>query len=226
VVSQIFVTPLSIHTLMANAIKIIFAEDKPEFRKLMIDGLADFGVECIAEANNGAELLALGNLKKADVILLDLEMPVMDGNETMTELMRIYPQANVLIISFHSETILVDDYLKRGAKGYVCKDTACGNLQLLADGLRRIKDGSTFVYHKPLIARNTFTSRQVEMIPLICDERTNKEIASEMGITERSVERQRQKIYEKAGASGTASFLKFAFRRGLDFLGRKISLKG
>lgn len=205
---------------MTNSVKIVFAEDKALFRKHLLDALCEFHVECIGEASNGRELLALPRLWDADVILLDLEMPLMDGNQTMDALIRCDPKARILVMSFHYEPLLIEDYMRRGALGYLCKDAVCGNIELLVNALHQVKYGQPM---RPVKTENKsvkFTQRQSQIIPLICDECTNKEIAGRLGISERGVEKQRQKIYDKAGATGTASFLKYAFRKGLDFLSR------
>ncbi|MCC6370105.1 MAG: response regulator transcription factor [Bacteroidia bacterium] len=212
--------PLPINKMNAG-IKIIFTEDKEVFRKTVIEELAEYGIICIGEASNGKELLRQLKDKHPDVILLDLEMPVMNGNETMTHLRRDYPDARVLIMSLHYEGELITDYIRRGAKGYVSKDAICGNIELLVEAIKKINTSEIFIQHPELCKSTTFSPRQIEMIPLLCDELTNKQIAERMGILERSVEKQRQKIYSKTGSAAAASFFKYAFKRGLDLLERR-----
>jgi DNA-binding NarL/FixJ family response regulator len=207
--------------IMGEKIKILYAEDKEHYRKMILSELAEYNVECIGEAGNGRELLRLLRTKKPDVVLLDLEMPVMDGNDTMKVISSEFPHVKVLILSLHYETELVDDYLSRGAFGYLSKDLICSDIGILVDALKKIKDGNTFIYQSPELGKKTFTRRQLEMIPLICHEMTNREIAGELGMQTRSVEKQRQKIYEKTNSGGATAFLKYAFKRGLDLLERK-----
>lgn len=206
---------------MATPIKIAFAEDMPRYRRALIEGLKEFGVHCIGEAANGKELLKLRNLQDADVVLLDLEMPVMDGNETMELLMGDWPDAKVLVLSLHSDVLLANHYLSRGAKGYLSKDSVSGNIPLLANAITEIQTGH--FYTDPSIQNSeiTFTTRQVEIIPLMCQDLTNKQIAERLSITVRSVEKQRKRIYERVGAKSITSFLKYALRRGFDFIGGK-----
>ena len=207
---------------MDTTINILFTEDKELYRKMILSELEEANIRCIGEADNGKELLRQLKTKKPDVILLDLEMPVMDGNEAMNRIIKDFPEAKVLIMSLHCEEELIEDYIKRGAKGYVSKDAICGNIKLLIDAIQKIHAGGIYKQTLPKPNRKKFTARQKEMIPLICDEMTNKEIAEELKIKERTVEKHRQKIYSRTNSSGATSFLKYAFKRGLDFLGRKV----
>lgn len=202
---------------MTKVINIIFADDKDLWRETLIHELMVFNISCIGEARNGKELLALLRHKHPDVILLDLHMPVMDGNMAMESIRSDHPAAKVIILSMHNEEELVDDYMARGAKGYVPKDAA--TVDVLVNAIRIVHDSGTYIHRLPM-ERKKYTPRQIEMIPLICEGLTNKEIALEIGITERAVEKQRQKIYEKTGVKKAADFYKFAFRQGLDFLQR------
>ena len=206
---------------MKEPINILYAEDRLHYRKGIIAELEDRNIYCIGEAENGKELLRLLKTKMPDVILLDLEMPVMNGNEAMNQIMNDFPGAKVLVMSLHYEVELIEDYIKRGAKGYVSKDVICGNMDLLVEAIQKIKAGEIFKQTLPKSERKKFTARQREMIPLICDEMTNKEIAEELGIKERSVEKRRQKNYSRSNSAGATSFLKFAFKKGLDLLGGK-----
>lgn len=206
---------------MATPIKIVFAEDMPRFRKVIIEALKDYGIHCIGEASNGKELLRLQKLQDADVVILDLEMPVMDGNETMSKLMCNWPQTKVLVMSLHNDTLLAKNFLKRGAKGYIIKDTVSGNIGALALAIAEIQRGSVYLDPSTNTDEKNFTARQIEIIPMICHDLTNKQIATELGITERSVEKQRKRIYERVGATGIASFLKYALRRGFDLMRRE-----
>lgn len=206
---------------MKESLSILFAEDKELYRKTILRELEDYNINCIGQAQNGRELLRHLKSKKPDVILLDLEMPVMDGNEAMRKIMETYPEARVIIMSLHNGEELVEDYIRRGARAYVSKDMICGNIEILVEAINQVAAGQLFKQEDKYTDRKKFTNRQMEMIPLICDELTNKQIATELGILERSVEKQRQKIYTRSNATGATSFLKYAFKKGLDFLERK-----
>ena len=189
---------------------------------MLIQDLVPFNINCIGEARNGKELLALLNNHAPDVVLLDLNMPVMDGNEAMQSIQKLYPTPKVIVLSMHNEEELVDDYVGRGAKGYIPKDAA--TVPILVEAITTVHEGGTYIYRLPLL-RKKYTPRQIEMIPLICEGLTNKDIGQEVGISERAVEKQRQKIYEKAGATKAVDFYKYAFKQGLDFLNRSLRWK-
>ena len=167
-------------------------------------------------------MLKLLKIKRPHVVLLDLEMPVMDGNEAMRRMMELYPDSKILILSYHYEAELVENYLSRGARGYLCKDAISGNVQLLLDAIEKIHDGEVFVHHLPVLTKNNFTRYQIELIPLMCEDMTNKEIAEVLGIHQRSVEKRKQRLFSKTNTESSTSFLKFAIKKGFDFLERKI----
>ncbi len=204
---------------MKESIKIIFADDNDLWRRRLIQDLVPHNILCIGEAHNGQQLLELLKSTSPDIILLDLRMPVMDGNHAMQFIPKDYPNAKVIILSMHYDEELIDDYVARGVRGYIPKDLM--TIDLLVTAIREVKNSGTYIY-RPAMERQKYTPRQIEMIPLICDGLTNKEIAREIGITEWGVEKQRQKIYAKTGAKKAVDFYKYAFRQGLDFLNRKM----
>ncbi|MES2394858.1 MAG: response regulator transcription factor [Bacteroidota bacterium] len=197
-------------------ITVIIADDKARYRDLISDMLEPSRVSVIAEAENGKQLLNLLCKKQPDIVLLDLEMPVMDGNKTFDVVSKDFPDVKVVILSFYFEQVLVDDYLKRGAKGYISKDVL--EPELLMEALTEIQNGGIYLQEK-LTRKKIFTERQKEIMPFIFEGMTNKEIADEIYITERAIEKQRQKIYQRSGAKKAVDFYKYAFTRGLQFLG-------
>lgn len=180
-------------------------------------------VSIIGEAADGKQLLRLLETIHPDVVLLDLEMPVMDGNKALDIISKKYPEIKVIILSFYFEWVLVEHYLQRGAKGYIPKDAL--EPELLMEALMEIQNGKIYLHEKSP-GKKQFTERQKEIMPLIFDGLTNDEIADEMYISKRAVEKQRQKIYQQSGASRAIDFYKYAFTRGLQFLGRITDVKG
>lgn len=201
-------------------IKIIIADDKATYRKLIADMLESSEVSIIGQVADGKQLLKILRTKNPDIVLLDLEMPVMDGNEAFDVISKNFPDLKVIIVSFYFEQVLVEHYLKRGAKGYISKDTLDPELLMMA--LLEVKNGGVFLNEK-LSDKKIFTERQKEIMPLIFDGLTNEEIADQVYISKRAVEKQRQKIYQQSGANKAVDFFKYAFTRGLQFLGRKKS---
>lgn len=200
----------------------IITDDKAGYRNLISEMLNLSEATVIAEAENGKQLFKLLHSKQPDVILLDLEMPVMDGNKAFDLVNKHFPDVKVIILSFYSDPLLIEYYLKCGAKGYIPKDIL--NSELLIGALNEIQNGGVYVPQNST-QKEIYTTRQKEIIPLIFESLTNKEIADEIYITERAVEKQRKKIYERSGATKAMDFYKYAFSHGLQFLGRVKSAK-
>jgi DNA-binding NarL/FixJ family response regulator len=200
---------------MEECIDIIIADDKEIYRKAIKDMLIPFHVHVIAEAENGEILLKILRKKQPHIVLLDLEMPVMDGNQAFERICRNFPEVKVIILSYHFESVLIEDYIERGAKGYIPKDRL--EPGFLIKVLTEVKNGKVFTHEKKLPKRK-FTPRQKEILPLIFEGLTNDEIAEEVCITKRAVEKQRHKIYQKSGVNKIVDFYKYAFTRGLQFL--------
>ncbi len=203
---------------MKHKTTIIYAEDHTQFRKAVVKELELLDIKVVAQCNNGKELL--DELKRwPDVVLLDLDMPVMNGNHTLDHIMKHWPETKILIVSMHYEELLVENYIKRGARGYISKDAFAGNIELLVKGIKKVAKGDTYIHQMPGLHKK-FSLRQKEIIPYMVEGVTTKEIADEIGIVERAVEKQKQKIYQKTGGNRAIDFYKYAFAKGLQFLGR------
>lgn len=203
---------------MNKKVKIIYAEDKTQFRKVIIDDLAYRNIETVFEANNGQELIDNINIEH-DIVLLDLAMPVMDGNEAMDYLMEHHPNTKIIIVSLFCNELLFEDYKSRGAKGYISKDVFSSNFNTLIDAIRTVSSGGEYFYAKPENAiKPKYSTVQKEIIPMICHGLTNTEIAKETGKQVRAIEKQRHNIYQKIGGERAIDFYKYAFSIGLQFL--------
>ncbi len=200
---------------MESTMNIVIADDKEKYRYLIRIMLECFPVNIIGEAADGKELLSLLRKKLPDIVLLDLEMPVMDGNKTFQYISKHWPDQKVIILSSYNESVLIDNYIERGARGYIPKDEL--DPDLLMEALKKVSLDQVFVYERP-VERLKFTFRQKQIMPLIFEGMTNGEIASEVCMTTRSVEKHRHKLYEKSGAQKIIDFYKYAFTKGLQFL--------
>jgi len=201
---------------MEKVIKVILADDKDQYRQSIREILKLFPVSVIGEAKNGTELLTL--LKKdqqPDIILLDLEMPVMNGNRAFELICKAHPNIKIIILSFYFENLLIENYIERGAKGYLPKDAI--EPTLLMEALQQVMSGAVYIFENSNDKRK-YTYRQKEIVPLILEGLTNDEIADEVCITKRAVEKQRHNIYLKIGAYKAIEFYKYAFSKGLQFL--------
>ena len=202
--------------------KIVFTDNVERYRKIILQELLPYGIACIGEASNGAELLKLLPKVKPDVLLLDLEMPVMDGNETLSHIMEEFPETKVIILSMHYQPILVENYIQRGARGYISKDEIAGDMSLLAAAIEDVKQGKIFVHHlsqRMQLDPVNYSKRQKQAAPMICNGYTNEQIAKELRIGVRGVEKLRSKIYSKINGGKAIDFYRYAFSKGLQFLG-------
>ena len=146
-------------------------------------------------------------------------MPVMDGNEAMDYLMENHPNIKIIIVSLFCDGLLYDEYRNRGAKGYISKYAFCGNFKILVEAIRTVASGGNYFYTKPEYVNETkYTPVQKEIIPMMCQGLTNKDIAKETGKQVRAIEKQRNKIYKKINGDKAVDFYRYAFSIGLQFL--------
>ncbi|AWM34410.1 response regulator [Hymenobacter nivis] len=214
-------------------IRLMLADDHAILR----DGLrallaAEPGIELVGEASNGAELLTLLASTPADVILVDVNMPVLDGFETTTELQQRFPEAKVLVLSMLDHEHYVLRMLQAGALGYVLKNAA---FQEITYAIRTVAAGQRFLCSE--IGLNMLykaagggptgsselaepaggvglTARELEVLKLIAEGLTNSEVADKLFTSKRTIETHRQNIIGKTGAKNTAALIKLAVRQG------------
>lgn len=201
-------------------IKVVYAEDHDRFRQAIAAELEAFQIQVIAQANNGKDLLKLLSMQQPDVVLLDLDMPIMDGNAVLDHIISRWPEVRVIVASMHYEEMLVEDYIRRGAKGFLSKEVFSGAVEILAEAIREVHLGQVYIYQLP-IQRESFSTRQKQLVGMMVEGYTNKQMAEEAGIAERSVEKQKQKIYAKVGGERAVDFYRYAFSRGLQFLRKR-----
>lgn len=205
---------------MDSVIKIAITEDKQQWRNAIKKALRDYDIITIIEAENGLELLNQLEQEKPDVVLLDLAMPIMNGSETMDVLMEKHPDLKVIIMSMYDDASLMDDYIKRGAKGCFPKGDVAPRMEELVKAIRIVSKGGTYYnYDRDSVLR--FTKRQKEIITLLTEGKSSKEIASELGLSPRSVEKQKSKIMALIQTNSFAQMLGALFERGLKYFGRR-----
>ncbi|MCB2376443.1 response regulator transcription factor [Hymenobacter sp. BT635] len=212
-------------------IRIILTDDHAIIR----DGIRSLlreepDLEVVGEAGNGEELLAMLPTTPADVVLLDLNMPGMDGFATLDALREQYPQLRVLVLSMLDHERYVAQALDAGALGYTLKNT--GRSELIY-ALNTVAAGQPFLctaigigllrkFQSPEQAGteatrggSTLSKRELEVLQLIAEGLTNAEIADKLFTSKRTIETHRQNIIEKTQAKNTAALIKFAVSSGL-----------
>jgi DNA-binding NarL/FixJ family response regulator len=211
---------LGISTVMQEKIDIIIAEDHERFRKSILQELEAHSIFPLAEASNGLELIEHLESITPDVILLDLEMPEMDGNTAFKNITEKYPGIKIIILSQHDEQGMIENYVQRGAKGYLPKQFVASNVNILAEGIRTVHGNGTFYYAYDPSARFKYSRREIEIIPLLYDCKTSKEIGSKLGLPEKRINKVRDRLYKKTNSRNSTEFVKYCVQKGLKFLGK------
>ncbi|QIX61732.1 response regulator transcription factor [Hymenobacter lutimineralis] len=189
------------------------------------------GITVVGEANNGRELLALLETTPADVVLMDINMPEMDGL-TATQLVREqYPDTRVLVLSMLDHPEYIQNMLAAGATGYVLKNAGkdeitfairtvaagrpflCSELGFML--LSKVLSFSTEPQSGPPTKPGGFSRREIEVLKLLAEGLTTNEIADKLFTSRRTIETHRQNIIEKAQVKNTAALIKYAATQGL-----------
>lgn len=213
-----------------SKIKIAIADDYKIFREgLKVGFSADEGVEVIMEADNGEDLLKLMESGTPDVILMDLKMPIMDGMEATKEVRKKYPSVKILVVSMYEDDKFIIHLMETGANGYLLKnaepDEILRSIYAVHENGYYFNDLVNKALLKKLVIKNNFkpsfnqnvelSEREMEVLKLICEEKTAAEIAKEIFLSPRSVEGIRQRLIEKVGVRNSAGLVMFAVKNGI-----------
>lgn len=209
--------------------RILLADDHAVVRhglRMVLDAHPDLQV--VAEAGDGAEAVSTAIAEKVDLAVLDISMPRMTGLHAARELNRRRPEIRVLMLSMHENEQYLYEALKAGASGYVVKTVADRDL---VEACRAAMRGQPFLYPGAMTelirdylhrARNDLpvpedplTPRELEVVKLIAEGSSSKQIAEILVISEKTVERHRANILEKLGMRDRVELTRYAIRRGL-----------
>ena len=205
--------------------RILLADDHTVVRdglRMVLDAAPD--LEVVAEASDGAEAVELALSEQVHLAVLDLSMPRMTGLQAAHELSRRQPELRVLILSMHDNEQYFFEALKSGASGYVLKTVA--NRDLI-EACRAAMRGEPFIYPAAVraIVRDyldrgsppgeLLTPRELEVVKLIAEGLTSDEVAEELSISSKTVDRHRANLLEKLGMRNRVELTRYAIRRGL-----------
>lgn len=210
-------------------IKLAVVDDQLLFRRGIISLIREFEeIDVVIEAGNGKELIEAIKKRKPHIVLLDLQMPVMDGIETTAYLSEKYPDIKILILTMHDDDEFILHLIEKGANGFLLKNNS---IDIVIDAIYSIVDNGYYFNDrisktmikglvrskkiKPVFQSVSLSDREIEVIMLICKEYTNKEISERLCISIRTVENHRDKILEKTGARNTAGIVMFALKNNL-----------
>ena len=204
-------------------IRIALADDHNVVRqglRALLEGVKDFRV--VAEAKDGKEMVETVVREKPDVAVIDLAMPSLNGVEATRRIVRDVPGVKVLVLSMYTGEEYVREAMAAGALGYLVKDSAADDL---VKAIRSVAGGEVFL--SPAIAHlagkggatasalDRLTSREREVLQLIAEGNSNKEIAARLTLSVKTIEAHRTNLMAKLDIHDTASLTRFAIARGL-----------
>ncbi len=190
--------------------RILIADDHGIVRsglRLLLERQAD--IEVVAEAADGAEARELAIRERPDLAILDVKMPKLTGLQATREIKAQAPEVAVLILSMHDDEGYLNEAFEAGASGYVLKTQA--DTDLLA-AVRAVERGDPFP--RPEMQR-TLTPREEEIVKLVAEAHTSKEIAEILHLSEKTVENHRANAMRKLGMRDRVELVRYAIRRGL-----------
>lgn len=208
--------------------RILIAEDHALVRaglRKLLEGISGF--EVVGEAGDGREALVQVASKSPDLVLLDIAMPGLNGLEAAARIVREHPGTHVILLSMHATEEYTLQALRAGVSGYVLKDAAVAELELAIAAVRR---GETYL--SPAVSRHvgdyvrrtrgaeptpreSLTPRQSEILQLVAEGRSTKQIASALGVSVKTIETHRAQLMDKLDIHDVAGLVRYAIRIGL-----------
>ncbi|MGA2771284.1 MAG: response regulator transcription factor [Bryobacteraceae bacterium] len=206
-------------------IRILLADDHAVVRqgfKMILNAQAD--MEIVGEAGNGRQAVELAEQLRPDVVVMDVAMPELNGIEATRRLASSVPHARVVALSMHKDSVYVREILRAGARGYLLKDSGAADL---VAAIHAVASGESYL--SPAVSNavlddyrrhvtnpiDLLTSREREVLQLLAEGRTNKEIAGVLNLSVYTVDAHRGRIMEKLNLHSISELVRFAVRNGL-----------
>ncbi|MBU2556052.1 MAG: response regulator transcription factor [Bacteroidetes bacterium] len=210
---------------MIKKTRLVIVDD----HQLIIDGIRallrdEESIQIVGEASNGKKAIEVIDLLETDVVLLDIDMPLMDGIETSKILHQKYPKLAIIILSMHAEKGLIKNLVEIGVKGYLLKNSSRAEI---LKALNEVMEGNS--YFSPevtlsLLNKSTengsrqseinLTNREEEVLRLIASGFTNKEIGEKLFISHRTVDTHRTNLMKKLDVNNLAGLVSYAIKHG------------
>src|SRR5262252_8465172 len=205
--------------------RILLADDHALVRqgfRMILEAQPD--MEIVGQAGNGREAVELASKLHPDVTVMDVAMPELNGIEATRRITTVSPRTRVLALSMHKDSMYVREILRAGARGYLLKDS--GDADLVA-AVRAVAKGDGYIspsvsgavlsdYRRHVTdPLNLLTSREREVLQMIAEGKTNKEIATSLSLSVYTVEAHRGRVMEKLNLHSTGELVRFALRNGL-----------
>jgi DNA-binding NarL/FixJ family response regulator len=212
-------------------ITVLLAEDhqivREGFRSLLEH---ESDVEIVGEAETGRQAVQMARKLRPSVVVMDIAMPLLNGLEATRQIRKDFPETKVLILSAHSDDAYVDQVAALGASGFLVKQTSSHEL---ATAIRMIHGGETFFSasiskrvkdrSRKSLGRNgdaakksnSLSSREVEVLQLIAEGKANKQVAAELGVSFKTVDKHRQHLMSKLNIHDVAGLTRYAIAEGI-----------
>lgn len=209
-------------------IRIALVDDQKLFRgglRMILSDREDFNV--VFEAGNGKQFFERLAFEPVDVVILDVEMPVMDGIETLTLIKEKYPDLHVIMLTMHDSERLINHLMQLGASGFLLKDE---NPEIVRLAVERVSQEGLFFrdYVSKALMKGgrqkqnassyggpDISERELQVLTLICQEFTSKEIADKLFISARTVEGHRRSLVDKTGSRNIVGLVLYAVKNGI-----------
>jgi DNA-binding NarL/FixJ family response regulator len=213
-------------------ITVLLAEDHTIVRQGLRAILgAESDIEVIGEAANGRRAVEMMQKLHPDVVVMDIAMPLLNGLEATRQILKLFPAAKILILSAHSDDEYIDRVIAIGAVGYLIKQSSA---EFLSKAIREAQKGN--LVYSPTVSRRLqthatgsssrkgvlmtnkaprLTPREVELVQLVAEGKANKQIATELDISIKTVEKHRQSVMAKLDIHDTAGLTRYAISAGI-----------
>jgi DNA-binding NarL/FixJ family response regulator len=202
--------------------KVIIADDHSLFRqglKLILMDLND--IEVIADVPNGKELVEIAGILQPDLVIMDINMPFLNGIEASKILARDHPEIKILVVSMYGDEQYYNSVIENGVKGFILKDADNSELK---NAVRDILIGKTYFSQELLLrlirskqtpANINLTNREQEILELICQGFGTVEISAKLFLSDRTIENHKASLFAKTGCKNSLSLVIFAIKNNL-----------
>lgn len=216
--------------MLMKKISVLLVDDHTVVRQGLRALLAsEEDIEVVGEAENGRQAVVLARKTTPDVVVMDVAMPLLNGLEATKQILKLVPNAKVLVLTSYGDDECVQQLMQAGAVGYLIKQTAANDL---LKAIREVQRGNA--YFSPTIAKRLrdqcreaftsgqssrkageLTSREAEVLQLIAEGFSNKQIAAELCISIKTVEKHRQQVMNKLNIHDVAGLTRYAISKGM-----------
>jgi len=205
-------------------VRIVLADDHVLVRQGLMSLLELEGFQVVGEASDGQEALRLTELFRPDIAIMDISMPILNGLNAAREMSRSSPKTKTILLTQHDEGQYISEALDAGVKGYVLKSQVASDLLL---AIRQVSRGQVYLspgvsravmeaYHsKSEKSKNPLTLRERQVLQLIAEGKSTKDVATLLGISVKTAESHRTRLMRKLGIHEIASLVRYAVRQGI-----------